>query len=535
MATKALLKDFKRRGKASRQRIDCVNARREKLRELDSSELKARQKRYQKMIKSDKETETQALLEKQVEAANVLNEATHLEIPAAKRPRRNTYSTPSKPSPLKPDLCKTPAKIATIDCTCLSPHKVAPLKTFERQFNVAVYGGDGDHGVHLLPSHVVDWIPLAREVTRVCATNQERSARGEFNEVLLNVRQLQHLFPNLKELDFDRVVVRVTRSDSEPVKFEQKGDKVDNEGDKEERGWATPTVRYRSLNYQLQEMRTTLFASANGFAVPVHAAFVFPGPTIDGKLLYGALYVMYKADCSLYDFIFDAPRHISDVFGVSKHSPECKVRVARSVGDMASGLLSTIVKQSHAGLATFDLKPGNVLVCDGGDGTALSSRYYASDFDSCLASLLECDFDPDELVLGHMLLMLTHIRTFSKQPVVKGFVTAWRPFLLQLAARVCKTAQTNRRAWLWNAKMSRHSVTIQALNSPTRLRTRFLAVVGSYFACHSRARFYRCAPDFLFDPDAPPAVQQMLAFTLCGDSGHMDPELERLFAKRHIS
>ena len=521
-----LIKQFKSKKASTKTKSVNIQARNAEVKKLDELELKSRRERFEAQVTHDRQEENKTMKLNQSEAAKLLatsgasSSSSCLEISTRPIKRLRAMSPVVKRQAAKRTA---PIDLDSPSTALVNDKTPFILENFNETSTDSVFASDSKSGIRVLETTAAEWIPLVQALTRAAETGTTASICGEYNSIFSDLENFKHLIPNLEGLDCTSVVLRVTRSDSEPALT----DSEDGEEGGETIG--TPRFRYRSLSHQIEEIKTTLHAAAHGFALPVYATLLYPGPEVNGRRLFGCLMVLKRAQCSLQDLLGDAHSYTSRMFGVHKNSDACKLRVHRSAMQAASSLLPSLIAQARSKVINLDCKPANIMVNDSVDGSLSKCKFFIADFDCVLSAVVpwqEGTGQMAENIAAHMILLLLHLRVFLKKEIADGFAAAWRPVLLYLVNQIrseppCSTS------WLWNTDMRRRSILLEKMSSPGRIRKRFLGVVQSYFDCASRRRFFRMDPKFNFSEGGDRAIVQLVRFVLLGNRTAYDVAVER--------
>ncbi len=279
-------------------------------------------------------------------------------------------------------------------------------------------------------------------------------SHGEYNLVaaLGDASQCEGL--ELPPLDFDRVVIRVTRSD--PVKSNK-----------------SLIYRFKPRDVLVREFYHTLHAAANGVGLHCHAAFLFPAVMHEGKQLYGALFVLDRAACDTND-LFD------------EHSDKMRERgvvgaaLTRELHDAGLRVAARVVSLMHhlavLGAVSVDSKPGNIVFDD-------ENAAHAIDFDSCMYSLMRTGCSWHAHLLHNLALVTAHVRAFRPEALAEGWAQAVGPLMLDL----CNRSKHTR--WLMRARPNERAYAELPHDTEEVCRQRLEFTAHAYFRKGTVSRF----------------------------------------------
>jgi hypothetical protein len=312
---------------------------------------------------------------------------------------------------------------------------------------------------------------------------------GEYNTVFFPMRHCDARLPPVRRRDgslvpHTDVVIRMTRSDDGSKSF-----------------------RFKSLRNAIREIWHTMHAVAHDAAPSCYAAVVFPRlkKRTGGKdkLVFGTVFVLQRAACSLLDLL-DAPLPMLSV----------DVQIVNT--------LKLLTLLSKTGVVNFDVKPDNLVFFESG-------RCYAIDFDATMYSLhppkaAGCDDEHWRAnLLVHVLLLMSHLRCFRRREVCEKWVAALRGTLIELVAAT--------REVLWVSEARAHSSATfrpTSANDDVSNRVKFEDMAVLYFSnCRNDCVPTPFVP--LVEKSSPALVHQLMRYTLLGSTDAVDKDIESCF------
>lgn len=213
--------------------------------------------------------------------------------------------------------------------------------------------------------------------------------------------------------------------------------------------------RYETIDGVVREAACSAFAALNGLSVPLYSIACYEGVSINRTLRYGSAYLTQRADMDLFRAL-EAQRH-DFAFG----------------RDCAYAVVDLVYRLSRCGVAFFDIKPANILVCI--DGTKVN--YYLTDFDPGFFVRLPEQYDWRCLMLLNLGLLSAHVRNTSFGQCVFGWTHAVAPVLAQLI----KYRAHYDGDWLFHARALRLEYALLEAHTPFDLQAHFAMICTSYF------------------------------------------------------
>ena len=213
--------------------------------------------------------------------------------------------------------------------------------------------------------------------------------------------------------------------------------------------------RYEAIDVVVREAVCSAFAALNGLSVPLYSIACYEGLSINRTLRYGSAYLTKRADMDLFRAL-EAQRDDFD-FG----------------RDCAYAVVDLVYRLSRCGVAFFDIKPANILVCI--DGADVS--YYLTDFDSTFFVRLPEQYDWHSLMLLNLAMLSAHVRNTSFGHCVAGWTHAVAPVLAQLI----KYRSHYDGDWLFHARALRLEYALLEAHTPFDLQAYFAMMCTSYF------------------------------------------------------
>jgi hypothetical protein len=254
---------------------------------------------------------------------------------------------------------------------------------------------------------------------------------GKYNIVLQGTDP--HALPQMSEQQSAAAVVRMTRPDPTP------------HGD----------YRYENIDATVNEAVCTAFAALNKLSVPLYAIACYEGLSINRTLRYGSACLTKRADMDLFRAL-EAQR---DDFEFGR--------------DCAYAVTDLIYRASRCGIAFFDIKPSNILVCI--NGTEVD--YYLTDFDPQFFVRLPDQYSWHSLMLLNVALLAAHVRNADFGPSVDGWMAAVAPVLAQLI----KYRSHYDSGWLFHARALRLEYKLLEAHTPFDMQAYFAMMCTSYF------------------------------------------------------
>ena len=267
------------------------------------------------------------------------------------------------------------------------------------------------------------------------------------------------------------------------------------------------------------EMHSVLEAAANGFGTPCFAAFAFPSGRTkkkkDGTVaaLWGAIYVLKKAESNLNSVIIDKVNHAYN----TESGEEAINKAIRSgvKGFCKKRLLLVLARQAACKILNFDSKPGNVLLMK-------DQSVYLVDFDPYLYSSNLDFLSFEAALLINLVLLCVHIRAWCNHQFADAFVDSFRELILQLV--VCSRSHP----WLQDMKLNSAKFTPVVADTPERASQKLQSVVYSYFISRESQANYKLHPKFALGK---PLLRQLVKFALTGSSVSRDEDILKLFGE----
>jgi hypothetical protein len=322
------------------------------------------------------------------------------------------------------------------------------------------------------------WSPLIERLNGICLASKDAYAyvHGEYNAVFRPDEcdaSVRAVLPQLLDSSGaavmpSEVVLRVTRP--------QIGVTATH----------APFYRYRKLDRAVREMYYTLHGAVNGFAPACIAAVLFPALQLeDGTRLYGALYVLRRAQFDMNSSIDEQARKTEKRHGANQRQYDEAMRAAGR--RLALCVLPVVCRQSKLGALSFDAKPGNYVF--------VNVTPQAIDFDACMYTLpflangaeLPRTWGWHAALLMNLLFITAHVRCFHTTSVADGWVSALRTLIVDL----CRHARDAR--WLLDARPRKRRYEEIVADDDDAQRRRFEMMVHLYFVAPQRPTGFRPA------------------------------------------
>lgn len=313
---------------------------------------------------------------------------------------------------------------------------------------------------------------------------------GEYNLVatIKQPNKLRELGVELPDMDYERVVLRITRPDGG-----------------ETNGKTLSMMRYKRRSVIQRELYFQLHASCNGIGLPCEAAFLYPGSIAhsDGTQLYGGFYVLQKAYKDMNRLIQEHTERLEAMPSANQRDAEQRLAGQR----LAARTLKLVNHASALGLVAADMKPGNIVFDE--SGTA-----FIIDFDGCMNTIMHPGTSYAPHVLHNMTLLTAHVRGFREPTLADGWADAIKPLMIDLvaASRGCK--------WLGDAKPGKKAYAELPNDLEQTCTHRIEFVSTSYFLRSRMAPF-----NFVLGENAPPLIVQLVRFGLFGVTGAHERDL----------